>query len=290
MKTSTIQNKKMKNTGVLFEVLVRQITADTLSGQDTSKALNILKQHFNASTELGKELQLYRAFFETSRLTEAKAIHFIDFLLTQRSKLDEKKLNRQKYELIKEIKQHYDLKEFLSVRVPAYTINASIYKTFATQDAAEYTDNIVNINDVVQAKFTLVEHLTGTPVESDSSNKDTALEEFKSQTRDLRLLSYQLAVDKFNEKYNSLDENQKALLKEYIENVSNGTSLLKYVRSRLPSMKENILEKSKLIKDKVMSIKLNEVASQLDNIGAKHKVTENDITAMMIAYEILKEQ
>lgn len=289
MKTKKISNSKFKNTGVLFELLVRQVTADTISGKPSSKALGVMKKYFNASTELGKEMQLYRAFFETGRLTETKAIHFIDLIVEQRRKLDEKKLAREKYDLIKEIKQHYDLKEFLSVKIPSYTIHASVYKTFANDAARNDQSTVVNISEVAQAKFMLVEHLVRGATKPSAKPSDALLEEFKNQTEDLRLLSYKLLVDRFNEKYANLNDKQKTLLREFINNVSNTNTLLEYVKREVPEVKRGLVEKAKREKEKVVAIKLNEVAAHLDRIGSKKSIKDNEVTALMIAYELLKE-
>lgn len=289
MTSIKIQNKKWRCTGVLFELLIRQITADTLAGNQISEALNILKKYFNTSTELGKEQQLYHAFFESGKLTEGKAIHFVDLILEQRRKLNEKKLAQEKYELIKEIKNSYDLKDFLSARIPNYVIHASIYKTFAANIMKEDRSNIVNISELATAKFTLVEHLLGTTKKKTAQKEDALIREYREQTEDLRLLSYKICVDRFNDKYSDLNDKQKNLLREYIENVTNSNSLLSYVKKQIPIMKS---EFSKIIKknnDPVMSIKLHEVSSQLDKIGQKNIVRDNEITAMMIALELLKE-
>lgn len=288
MRSKKINNSKYKNTGVLFELLVRQITADTLAGKPVSEALDILKKYFNASTELGKEMQLYRAFFESGKLTETKAIHFIDLVLEQRKKLDERKLAREKYDLIKEIKATYSLDEFLSTRINNYTVYASIYKTFANQTVQGQATSVVNISEVAAAKFTLVEHLLGSNKKPEAKREDELINEFKNQTEDLRLLTYKLAVDKFNHKYSNLNDKQKALLREYIENVSNTHSLLKYVKQEIPEMRAQLTAKAKTA-DKITGIKLNEVASQLEKIGAKNTIRDNEVTAMMIAYEIIKE-
>lgn len=288
MRSKKINNSKYKNTGVLFELLVRQITADTLAGKPVSEALDILKKYFNASTELGKEMQLYRAFFESGKLTETKAIHFIDLVLEQRKKLDERKLAREKYDLIKEIKATYSLNEFLSTRINNYTVYASIYKTFANQTVQGQATSVVNISEVAAAKFTLVEHLLGSNKKPEAKREDELINEFKNQTEDLRLLTYKLAVDKFNHKYSNLNDKQKALLREYIENVSNTHSLLKYVKQEIPEMRAQLTAKAKTA-DKITGIKLNEVASQLEKIGAKNTIRDNEVTAMMIAYEIIKE-
>jgi hypothetical protein len=289
MKEKKILNSKYRNTGVLFELMVRQITADTLAGKD-SRALSIMTKYFNSGTELGKELQLYRTFFETNKLSETKAIHLIDLVLEQRRKLDERKLSSEKYELIKEIKDVYPLKEFLSCKIPNYTIHASIYKTFMTETVKDKTVKIVNFRDLANARFTLIEHLcVGTAKTQTAKKEDAILEEFRTQTEDLRMLTYKLAVDKFNEKYTNLNEKQKVLLREYINNIPTANSMGRYIKTEIPVMRDELLQKTKGMKDKVLQIKITEVAAQLDKVGNKKSIQDTDITAMMIAYEILKE-
>ncbi len=206
----------------------------------------------------------------------------------QRKKLDERKLTLEKYNLIKEIKERYPLDEFLSARIPSYMVHASIYKTFTNETVKGQAMSVVNISEVMAAKFTLVEHLLGSNKKAEAKREDALIKEFKNQTEDLRLLSYKLVVDRFNDKYSSLNDKQKALLREYIENVSNSNSLIKYVKQEIPIMRSQLAAKAKGA-DKVTGIKLNEVASQLDKIGAKNIIHDNEVTAMMIAYEIIKE-
>lgn len=289
MKSKTISNSKYKNTGVLFEMLVRQITSDTLSGKSESPALSILNKFFNPKTQLGKEIQLYKAIFEAKGLTEGKAIHFIDIILEQRNKLDERKLAQEKYSLVKEIKLSYDLKEFLSTKIPDYTLHASIYKTFLTEVQKDSDVDIVNIREVATAKFTIIEHLSTKTKKHSSTNTNALLEEYKNQTEDMRFLSYSLLVEKFNTKYANLNGKQKELLRQYINDISSSHTLIKYVQTEVPKLKKSMTELSKKVSDKVTQIKLTEVISQLNNIGTNKVIKDNEIQALMIALEIEKE-
>ena len=58
------KHNKIKNTGILFELLTRQITVDILNNKKNSSAIKILKKFFNENTELGKENQLYKVLVE----------------------------------------------------------------------------------------------------------------------------------------------------------------------------------------------------------------------------------
>jgi hypothetical protein len=282
-----IKHSKVKNSGVLFEVLVRQITADTLEGRENSPALRILKKYFNGNRELGKELQLYQAVLTADRLNENRALQFMDMILEQRRKLDENQLAREKYELIKEIRDNYDLKNFMSCKIPSYKIHASIYKTFGAA-ARHQNDAILNIQDVASARFTLLEYLLGHGRKQKEVDS-TLVEEFKSQTEDLRLLSYRILIDKFNEKYQGLNEQQKSLLREYINDSASKNTLLEYIRKEVPVLQKELRSKTENVSDKVLQIKLKEVIAQIDTIGRRKDVRDNEVTAMMIGYQIAKE-
>jgi len=284
-----ITNSKYKNTGVLFELLVRQITSDTLVGKPSSPAMSIMKRYFGASTELGKEMQLYRAFFETSKLTESRAMHFIDLILTQRKKIDERKLAKEKYNLIREIAEAYPLKQFLACKIPDYVVHASIYKTFRSDSVDRQAESIVNIREVAEARFTLLEHLSGKRINTTSLAEVEQLGEFKQQSEDMRLLALKLMIDKFNDRFDGLSDRQKNLLREFIYNVSNENSLTAYAKKEIPVLKAELLEGIAHLKDPVTTIKINEVAAQLDRIAAKRTIRDAELSALMIAYEISKE-
>ncbi len=286
MKSPKVVHSKYKNTGILFELLTRQVTADTLNGRETSAALNIMREFFVSSAELGKELQLYRALLEAEKLTEIKALKFIELVLEQRTKLNTRKLNEQKYHLVKAIKNAYPLKEFLQSKIPNYTAYASIYKLFLAESSL---GGVVpsTVSDIVKARFTIVEHMTGTS-KAKEKNK-TLIETFQAEHESLRLLTYRILVDRFNEKYKDVDENQRTLLREYIHNVSNTNSLREHINSEVPKVKAEITSRIRDIDDKVIRIKLEEVVKQLETIKKGRTVRDNQVTALMIGYEIIKE-
>ena len=76
-----IKHSKYRNTGVLFELLVRQTTSDLIKNQD-SKAVKILKKYFT-NTELGKEYTLYNTVIASPKLSEAKADMMVNTIVEQ---------------------------------------------------------------------------------------------------------------------------------------------------------------------------------------------------------------
>jgi len=283
----SIKHNKLRNTGILFELLARQITSDVLENKKEGVAVKLMREFFNSKRELGKELMLYRTFFNVQNVSEQKAFQLLQLVTEQRKHLDQMTLNTQKYLLIKEIKKNFDLKEFFSARIPSYKIYASIYKTFDA--AVNGVGDITNIEELANSQFTIVEHLSG-----NTSNKElkesTELSKFiRGQEDDIRYLSYKILIERFNEKYKGLDDTQKKLLQEYILNISNTAKLKTYVQAESEQLSKEISKLSRRITDKVVRIKLSEVISQLNKIKVSQTIKENHMTSLLIGYEILKE-
>lgn len=286
MARSNMTHKKYKNTGILYELLVRQITVDTMNSEKESPALRLIRDYFKPSSELGKEHILYRTLLESVNLTEGKANILVDLVLKERRALNNRKLSEQKYELVREIKELYDIKDFLSAKIPNYRVYASIYKTFLSESKPEKID-VRDVGDVAKARFTITEHMMN-PLQA-QKNESKLLEYFRNQTEDLRLLTYKILVDKFNEKYATLNEEQKVLLREYINNISNTNDLRDYINAEVPKVQSKLKKQIRKIDNKVTRIKLNEVVSQLDNVAKGNVVKDAQVSALLIAYQIVRE-
>jgi hypothetical protein len=281
-----IKHNKIRNTGILFELLVRKVASDVLDGKSDSFAVKLMSEHFHSKTELGKELQLYRTFFNTSKITEGKAFNILDLVLQRRKMLNEKLLSTQKFLLIKEIKQHCDIKEFMAGRVPSYKVYASIYKLF---EAALHEDDVDTIDDIISSRFVVVEHLKGELTEEPIIKETAYSDTMKSQPEEIRYLSYKFLLEKFNEKYSNFSENQKALLREYINNGTNIEKFGKYIKEEASKLILSIKQNGYKITDDVTKIKINEVLSQLETIKERTSVKDNYITALLIAHQISHE-
>jgi hypothetical protein len=283
-----LKHSKYKNAGILFELLVRQVTADILNGKDDSKANNMLRKYFSENTELGRENALYRVILEEKTKDQVSADRLLDTVLRTRKKLNERSLNLQKYELIKEIKQHYPLDDFLKGSISNYKLLASIYKVF------EDTVNEVQSDprEMFKARSCIVESIvaskTPTRVISEEEKKDL-VKVYQQQNEDVRLLAYKLLVDSFNEKYKGLDEKQKILIREYINNISNTNSLRQYINTEVPEVRKQISELKSVVNNEVVKIKIDETLNQLDKITKGTLVKENQIMALMLSYELIKE-
>jgi hypothetical protein len=242
-----IKHSKFKNTGFIFELLVRQITSEIMSS-NKSVAEKILKEHFNSKKELSKELKLYQYLINEKYNSESKAEQFINTILEARKKIDEKKLTKEKYILIKEIKETYNLDEFIKSPISNYKTLASIYKIFETVTSEESFDP----TDIVSSRFTIAENIINSSIQNkDAKVKDAVLEEYRKQDDDLRAVSYKLLVESFNSKYKNLTEDQKGLLREYINNINNTGKLNQYVNEEVTKLVDSLKEVGSKISDKV---------------------------------------
>jgi hypothetical protein len=277
-----IKHSKYKNTGILFELLVRQATSDLMSNKD-SKAIKIFKRYFN-DTELGKELNLYNIILNSEKLNETKANILITTVLEEAKKLDRKTIDKQKYSLIKEIKKNYDLDNFFKAKIDTYKFYASVYTLIESQ----LEGNIQNTNQIIANKLNLLEHVTKeTLTERKVASK--VVEEFLKEDKEIRLLAYKILVEKFNDKYNNLSLRQKNLLKEYINNISDTKQLKSYLNTQLEKVKKELTTLKEKVEDKVVKIKLNEVLTFIKPLGSNESIKDEVLVGLMQYYALIDE-
>ena len=279
---SKLKNSKYKNTGILFELLVRQIASDILSNKDP-QAATLVKKYFS-KTELAKEHKLYQTLININSLSEPKAESLVETVLRLSEKLNKTALRKEKYNLIKEIKDNYDLEDFFKAKIQNYKVNASIYNLLEAHNSSEFTDPKI----VIDNKVTLLEFLTKKAVDK-TAVKDQVLEEYAKQDKGTRILIYKMIVEKFNTKYSNLLPEQKSLLKEFINNVFNTITLKEYINNQIQNIKLELEVLSKKVTDKKIEIKLNEVNSILNIIPKSENVSDDDVLNLMNYYELLHE-
>ena len=277
-----IKHSKYKNTGLLFELLVRQITADTLSGKD-SKATGILKKYF-VKTELGREYKLYEALSKYKHITEGKAETVINTLIESSKDLNRGALKRQKYNLINEIQKYYNLDEFFKTKLPNYKAYASLYTLIEIYNS----ENLSTPDQIISNKLSLLEHLSSKPVEKQKV-EDSILEEFKSYDKDLRILTYKVMLEKFNGKYADLNNNQKTVLKEFINSVDSTPRLREFYNTKVEEIKISLTELTAKVTNKATKIKLQEIKNIINPLDKTSKIGNDDLVNLLQYYELLDE-
>ena len=277
-----LRHTKIKNTGVLFEVLTRQVTADIIDGKE-SKAVSLIKKHFNKNSTLGKELELYNILTTESYKSRSKAERLIDVVIKTRQRISNKTLRSEKYNLIKAIKESYDVKALFSTKMPNYKKLASIYKLFLYETTGEE----INPTEVVDSREYVVESLIVGP--SKIENQSELIREYNSEDKYVKLLAYTLMVEKFNDKYSKLSQSQKNVLRKYINNVSNTNSLTEFIDGEIINIKETLKKLLPSVNDDITSIKLKEVTEQVGKLSGGNEATENKVVTLMRYYELIKE-
>jgi hypothetical protein len=277
-----VKHSKYKNTGILFELLVRQITTDTLDGKD-SPAKDILKKYF-VKSELGREYKLYETLLKRTSLTEGKANIVVDTLIESSKTLNRGAIKRQKYNLINEIQKHYDLNEFFNHKLPNYKMFAAFY-TLTEITNAQHT---IDPDQAINNKVTILEHLTAAKI-TESKVRDEVMSEFEKADKDVRFLAYKMVLENFNTKYNDLHPRQKEILKEFITSVDNKPRLKEFYTAKVVEIKEELAALNAKTKNEVTKIKINEIINIIQIPAKTAKITDNDLVDLLQYYDLINE-
>ena len=272
-----VKHSKYKNTGILFELLTRQVTSDTISGT-SNKSLEFLKKHFNSKTELLKEYKIYHTLSTQRYNKESQATMLIEELIKAHNNLNKSQSRREKYNLIKEIKDNYNVNNFFKSKINNYKIMASIFNLLENKNATP--------KSIVTSKFTLLEHIIKKP---NKKSKNSVLENYSKQDKNTKLLTYKIMLEKFNSKYSNLSYNQKLLLKEYVNNVTNSPSLKAYINQEITKVKRALISYSKKVTDKAVAIKLNETKDLIKPLCKKSNVHDDNVSNLLNYYELINE-
>ena len=274
-----LKHSKYKNTGILFEMLVRKLTSETMSS-DKTVTVDIIKKYFGKNTELAKELQLYNSLIKEQHKTEARALDFIRTIRESYARLNQSALKRQRYNLVKEISENFVFERVAKIHINNYKALASIYMLF------EYKDSD-NPKRLMECKNAILEHTLLT--EKKEPTKPTLVEEFSKQEKATRLLTYKIMIDKFNDKYSVLSESQKQLLNKYITNVNDTEALREYVSDVIPTLKAKLSEHAKHITEKVTKIKVERLSEMLCNVETMKRLKESHIVSLMRYMDLIDE-
>ena len=274
-----VKHSKYKNTGILFELLTRQLTADTIAGNNP-KSLSIFKKYFSGDSALLKEYKIYHTFIGKKFKEESNATMLINTLIEAHGRLNKGQLRREKYNLIKEIKDTYDINNFFKAKISNYKIMASIFNLLENKNASPLS--------IVNSKVTLLEHITGKTLEN-KPKKDVVMEDYAKYDKDTRLLTYKVLLEKFNDKYSGLGENQKSLLKEYVNSVTNSPALKSFINKEIKTVKKTITGYSKKVEDKAVAIKLTETRDMIKTLCKKSSVNDDNVINLLNYYELVNE-
>ncbi len=277
-----IKHSKYKNTSILFEILVRKITADTLAGKE-SPAVNTLKKYF-VNTEIGKEYKLCEMIFKSKNVDSNKANAILSTVLESSKNLNRTRLKREKYNLIKELKENYNIDNLFKTKINDYKAQASLYTLFEITNTAKAIDP----NQIIDNKVTLLEHLTKKEVNKENIKKDI-IEEYKSYDKDLRILTYKILLEKFNDKYSNLNLKQKRILKEFINSVDNTSNLKEFYNNEIKIIREDVIQHLRSTKDEVTKIKLREVKKLIKEVNKRQTIKSDHLVDLLQYHSLIDE-
>jgi len=272
------KHSKYKNTGILFELLTRQITSETISNS-TPKAVGILKRFFGQNSNLLKEYQIYHALLNKRFDKETNATVLLETLISAHSKLNKSSLRRERYNLVREIKDTYNIEDFFKAKIPNYKIYASVYNLLENKSASPMS--------IVNSKVAILEHITNKNLPN-KPKKEMVMEEYEKFDKETRALTYKMLMEKFNEKYSGLADNQRKLLKEYVYNVSNSPKLKAFLNKEIALVKEE-LEILSQNTNQVTQIKLTEVKNLIKPLCKKSSVHDDNVINLLNYYSLVNE-
>lgn len=273
---SKISHNKYRNTGILFELLIRKITADTMSNQD-SKAVTLIKKYF-VNTEIAKENKMYQMIYKSHNLSSVKAETTISTILEVNKSLNQIKLSKEKYNLIKEIKATFDIEDFFKAKISNYKLLSSTYTLLEANSSP-----LKNFETIINSKLNIIEHIT---LQDLTLNTTSNSDEYTQMDKGTRALVYKIMLEKFNTKFDNLSHEQKEVLKEYINNISNTTRLKTFINSKFTSLKESLFNSLPKIEDPTLKIKLKEIINLINPI-LESKILKDDNIVALLQYQEL---
>lgn len=278
-----VRHSKYKNTGLIFELLVKQVAADTLNGRD-SQAVSLIKKYFTGKTALAKELKLYEFVIKNSNVSSTKAENIVSTILETSQRIDRNAAKKQRYNLVKEIKESYNETDLFTIKVPHYKALAATYCLLEAHTNPE----IVSPEVLIENKTTLLEHLTGQEQKQEDV-KETLLEEYSKYEEDLRLLTYKILLEKFNGEYGTLLPEQKNILRGFISSVDSNNKLFTLVNEQLSTIKSSLKASTLIVDDKVVALKLTEIANNIEPLSKGTKIDDSHLLNLMQYHQLLHE-
>jgi hypothetical protein len=268
----TIKHNKKRNTGFVYEALIRELTRAAVEGKPKRriKLAKTIKEAFSGKTMLGKELDCYRALNETNSLDAAQAEKLVTTVKEVYRSLDHKKLFLEQSHLINLIN-----KEFGSYVFSNYVPN---YKDLAT------ISNMFNVSVPIKSKI-LIEQNIIDKLRQESENKSTS----EKEVNNLVLREF---TRNFNKEYAHLLPEQRQFLTYYITSESdNGTEFKVFLNEELYRIKEAVrksLDTEEVKEDEEMVETTNKVLSLIEEYKNRD-LSENDLKKFMKMQKLVSE-
>ena len=265
------KHNKKRNTAFVFEALAREATVAIIKGDTERKAkvVSIVRKHFTGDSLLKKDLECYRSLYENQNLDQTTSKKIVEAVLAAKRLIDPDGLFKQQTEVINDINKELSPATFNNF-VPNYKSLATIAKMFNTNSPKQSV--------MLEAK--IVEGMI-------SDTETSSLEPMDS-------ITFRTFTKKFNQKYSdTLLQEQKELLNQYISSFSNEELELKiYLNRELGRLKESLekaTEVEEVAADAEMINKTKLVKERLESLSSETTLTEATLFTILKTQELVKE-
>jgi hypothetical protein len=275
--TKKFKHKKLKNTGLLYELLIRQMTSDVLQGKKPT-SFSIIKKYFKKGSPLMEELKLYNSLINSREKDSNFALKLVESYVKSRSTINLDRLAKEKFNLIKDINENFEKDIFLKTQIDNYKLYASIFNLF------EYSESD-NPNLYLRNKLYVANYILSERNDTNSEKRDL----LEGLDPEMKALTFKLLVEKFNNKFSSLNENQKSILRHFIFNSVDSVDTKKFIAEQVDYIYDNIKSKISVTKDEVLKIKLTEILKLLPQIKNSSFITESQYLSLIRYHELLNE-
>ena len=260
-----MKHNKKRNTAFLYEALILEMTRCIVNKDEKRKkvALSILRESFSMGSILRDELEAYRAINETKNVS--KDIADATLRESQRTylSLHPHHVFKQQTKVIKRVNKELG-KDTFNIFMPNYKNLATINQLFSVKTPVKRR---------VMLEQTIIDDMM-------SSHQNTKMEPVDN-------LVYNVFVKKFNDKYDTLLEEQKDLLFKYIFSFADeGVSLKVTLNEEIARMKALIKENKNTIP--ALEDKFQSLETLLESY-AKSTIDDQMILKVMQTQDFCKE-
>jgi hypothetical protein len=258
------KHNKKRNAGILYETLIREFSKAKMAKDDATATCikEMIRQFFHKGTELNRELSIYREVLECNDMNQEEFEKFLQEAKLEYAKINRKRLNDQKSSLISKINKDLSPSVFQNF-VPSYRSLATIHQIFNSTSIKKrmmLEQKLINATCQPQEKIAELEHVDE--------------------------LVYRLFVKKFNEKYSSMLNEQKAFLSRYVRSLDgNGVEFKFYLNEELGRIKQELQEHFAHLSCGNKVQQLHETLEGYRN----EDITQEMIGTILVTYEILSE-
>ena len=269
-----LKHNKKRNTAFLYECLIQEL-AKCVVGRDYQRRdeiVSIIRKHFTKDSELKKELTLYTTLSETRSATDRIASRLIEEVRRAHESLDSEEVFRSQTSLVKDINS---------------TLGTNVFSNFV-----QNYRNLASVQQIFNKGLKPKERvlLEAKVISLMTHNGDRESEPNRVESHDNIVL--RTFIQKFNDKYENLHEEQKGLLTRYVLSFqNNGVELKTFLNeeiSRLKTELKKTMKVKEVAEDPLMIEKTQKVSDSLDKLHGQ-KVDRNVLKRILQIQHLVRE-